>query len=74
MQSTGADTIREAMLVVRTRLALNALLAARDQVPVDRVALGRCRPGAPTDPYVRTLAHTVPQFMGSLHGCPCTLS
>ena len=29
----------------------------------DRVAPGRYRPRAPTDPYVRTLAHTVPQIM-----------
>ena len=32
----------------------------------DRVALGRYRPRAPTDPYVRTLAHTVPLIMDSL--------
>ena len=32
----------------------------------DRVAVGRYQPTAPTDPYVRTLAHTVPQFMASL--------
>ncbi len=32
----------------------------------DRVAVGRCRPTAPTDPYVRTLPHTVHQIMGSL--------
>jgi hypothetical protein len=32
----------------------------------DRVAPGRCRPRAPTDPYVRTLAHTVPLIMDSL--------
>ena len=31
----------------------------------DRVALGRCRPRAPTDPYVRALAHTVPLIMVS---------
>jgi len=30
------------------------------------VAPGRFRPGAPTDPYVRTLAHTVPLIMDSL--------
>ena len=30
-------------------------------VTFDRVAPGRCRPGAPSDPYVRTLAHTVPR-------------
>jgi hypothetical protein len=34
-----------------------------------RVALGRRRPRAPTDPYVRTLAHTVPLMLGS----PCDL-
>jgi hypothetical protein len=32
----------------------------------DRVAPGRYRPGAPTDPYVRALAHTVPLIMDSL--------
>ena len=32
----------------------------------DRVALGRYRPRAPTDPYVRTLPHTVHQIMVSL--------
>jgi len=31
-----------------------------------RVAPGDCSPGAPTDPYVHTLEHTVPQDMGSL--------
>jgi len=30
------------------------------------VAPGRHRPGAPTDPYVRALAHTVPLIMDSL--------
>ena len=29
-----------------------------------RVARGGCPPRAPTDPYVRALAHTVPQIMG----------
>ena len=29
----------------------------------DRVALGRYRPRAPTDPYVLTLEHTVLQIM-----------
>ena len=32
----------------------------------DRMAVGRYQPTAPTDPYVRTLAHTVPQIMASL--------
>src|SRR5262245_37759680 len=32
----------------------------------DRVALGRCRPRAPTDPYVLALEHTVLQITGSL--------
>ena len=31
-----------------------------------RVTPGSCPPGVPTDPYVRTLAHTVPQIMSSL--------
>ena len=33
----------------------------------DRVAPGRCRPRAPTDPYVLALEHTVLQIRGSLH-------
>ena len=33
---------------------------------VDRVAVGRYRPTAPTDPYVRALPHTVPLIMDSL--------
>ena len=32
----------------------------------DRVAPGRYLPGAPTDPYVPALEHTVPQVMDSL--------
>jgi hypothetical protein len=32
----------------------------------DRVAPGRYHPGAPTDPYLHTLAHTVPLIMDSL--------
>jgi hypothetical protein len=32
-----------------------------------RVALGGCPPRAPTDPYVDTLDHTVPQVTPSLH-------
>ena len=32
----------------------------------DRVAVGRYQPTAPTDAYVRALAHTVPQIMASL--------
>ena len=35
-------------------------------VDEDRVAVGRRRPTAPTDPYVPTLEHTVPQLMASL--------
>ena len=35
----------------------------------DRVAPGRVQPGAPTDPYVPTLEHTVPQIMDSLRAC-----
>lgn len=35
----------------------------------DRVALGRCRPRAPTDPYVLALEHTVLQIMASLRVC-----
>src|SRR6516164_7034747 len=43
--------------------------SAATQVPAntsDRVAPGRYRPGAPTDPYVLALEHTVPQIRDSL--------
>jgi len=33
---------------------------------LDRVAPGRYLPGAPTEPYVPALRHTVPQIMASL--------
>ena len=45
------------------------VIAVRPDFPLathDRVAPGRYRPGAPTDPYVRALAHTVPLIMDSL--------
>ncbi len=45
---------------------IGALLALKDEWQKDRVAPGRCRPGAPTDPYVLTLEHTVPQIRVSL--------
>ena len=35
----------------------------------DRVAPGRHRPGAPTDPYVLALEHTVPRITDSLRAC-----
>ena len=35
----------------------------------DRVAPGRCRPGAPTDPYVLALEHTVTRIMALLRVC-----
>ena len=35
-------------------------------VAASRVTPGSCPPGVPTDPYVRTLAHTVPQITNSL--------
>ena len=37
-----------------------------EYLPPGRVAVGRYRPTAPTDPYVPTLEHTVPQVMVSL--------
>jgi len=47
--------------------AAHPAVLGKVQLPAsDRVAPGRCRPRAPTDPYVRTLAHTVPQIMVSL--------
>jgi hypothetical protein len=51
---------------------LNADIAALQRLTTselrDRVALGRYRPRAPTDPYVLTLEHTVLQIMDSLRG------
>ncbi len=41
----------------------------RTQGVSDRVAVGRCRPTAPTDPYVLALEHTVPRIMDSLRTC-----
>jgi hypothetical protein len=38
----------------------------QDYFASDRVAPGRYQPGAPTDPYVLALKHTVLQIMGSL--------
>ena len=35
-------------------------------VAASRITPGSCPPGVPTDPYVRTLAHTVPQITNSL--------
>src|SRR4051794_22510269 len=35
-----------------------------------RVAPGGCPPGAPTDPYVLALEHTVPQIIHSRRGTP----
>src|SRR6202011_1511969 len=38
-----------------------------ERIGIGRVAPGSYPPGAPTDPHVRTLAHTVPPIMGLLH-------
>jgi hypothetical protein len=38
-----------------------------------RVAPGGCPPEAPTDPYVPTLGHTVPQIIPSQIGTPSGL-
>ena len=60
---------------MRTRVTLTAAAVLASGVRLgcqerlrasDRVASGRCRPEAPTDPYVLTLEHTVPQIRGSL--------
>ena len=45
------------------------LITHSAQLAPDRVAPGRFQPGAPTDPYVPTLEHTVPQIMDSLRAC-----
>ena len=52
-----ANCVRTKRPVSRTRIA---------EMTKDRVAPGRYRPGAPTDPFVRALAHTVPLIMDSL--------
>lgn len=46
---------------LKPRLSLQRVGPTRD-----RVASGRYRPEAPTDPYVLALEHTVLQIMGSL--------
>jgi hypothetical protein len=56
-----ADEKCTAQLAFPAELLSNVRLDARD-----RVAPGRCRPGAPTDPYVLALEHTVHQIRGSL--------
>ncbi len=52
------------------RMGSHQLLHVDSEVRVvtasDRVASGRCRPEAPTDPYVLALEHTVPQIRDSL--------
>src|SRR5262245_25849226 len=55
-------TIEEHKIGVRSHQT--AMLGASD-----RVASGRYRPEAPTDPYVLALEHTVLQITGSLHVC-----
>ena len=52
---------------MRASVAHPAVVGKMQLPASDRVAPGRCRPRAPTDPYVRTLAHTVPLMLGS----PC---
>jgi len=57
------DHIPVNVTALYARLARVPMTAGRD---LDRVALGRCQPRAPTDPYVLALEHTVLQIMGSL--------
>ena len=57
---------RKAGLACTSRLTRAGRGGAEDRHTSDRVAPGRCRPGAPTDPYVLTLEHTVPQIRVSL--------
>ena len=46
----------------------SATMALRAMPGARRVTPGSYPPRVPTDPYVRTLAHTVPQIMVSRHG------
>ena len=47
--------------------AVGVCFVAPTLIPsTDRVAPGRCQPGAPTDPYLLALEHTVPQIRDSL--------
>ncbi|MGV3485564.1 MAG: DUF6493 family protein, partial [Planctomycetaceae bacterium] len=69
--ATAADgridqTCRWSMMDARVLNHATPIEPIKTVEELDRVALGRCRPRAPTDPYVRTLAHTVPQVMDSL--------
>ena len=65
------NTIRDDVSVTGVFIQeMNVLLRRSDpNQAAGRVAPGRCPPGAPTDPYVLALEHTVPQIMGSLRAC-----
>ena len=58
------------MLDARRQIDLSAVdnwfHGLRPRMHNDRVAPGRYRPGAPTEPYLHALAHTVPLIMVSL--------
>ena len=47
-------------------LAATGRQSTQSSTYLDRVDLGGCPPRSPTDPYVPTLEHTVPQVMVSL--------
>ena len=41
---------------------MNQQFSNHQLIPIGRVAIGGYPPKAPTDPYLRTLAHTAPRY------------
>ena len=63
---TDTSSTRNVVAKPRSASSADALFGLPQMSSPDRVAMGCYQPTAPTDPYVRALAHTVPQFMASL--------
>jgi len=68
--STGTDRScrdwSQVLLPLSGRVTDGTQHSSFSQSARGRVGLGGCPPRPPTDPYVRTLAHTAPQIVGSL--------
>ena len=63
----GCGTAQADMITVSQSFSVGPVTSNGGSLSsTDRVAPGRYLPGAPTDPYVLALEHTVPQITGSL--------